>query len=51
MADTIALVAAWFPERRFVLLVDSLYSGQSVLSTLPSNVDLIGPVQSMVARS
>jgi hypothetical protein len=44
MAEMIALVAAWFPDRRFVLVVDSLYSGQSVLSTLPENFDLIGPV-------
>ena len=35
MAEMIALVAAWFPDRRFVLVVDSLYSGKSVLSTLP----------------
>jgi hypothetical protein len=44
MAEMIALVAAWFPDRRFILVVDSLYSGKSVLATLPSNLDLIGPV-------
>ena len=44
MAEMIALVAAWFPDRRFILVVDSLYSGKSVLATLPSNFDLIGPV-------
>lgn len=44
MAEMIALVAAWFPDRRFVLVVDSLYSGKSVLATLPVNFDLIGPV-------
>ena len=44
MAEMIALVAAWFPDRRFVLVVDSLYSGKSVLSKLPENFDLIGPV-------
>ncbi len=44
MAEMIALVAAWFPDRKFVLVVDSLYSGRSILSTLPGNFDLIGPV-------
>ena len=49
MAEMIALVAAWFPERRFVLVVDSLYSGHSVLGTLPENFDLIGPVHPKAA--
>jgi len=49
MAEMIALVAAWFPDRRFVLVVDSLYSGKSVLSTLPENFDLIGPVHTTAA--
>jgi hypothetical protein len=49
MAEMIALVAAWFPDRRFVILVDSLYSGKSVLATLPPNVDLIGPVHAKAA--
>ncbi|MCC7335242.1 MAG: transposase [Pirellulaceae bacterium] len=49
MAEMIALVAAWFPERRFLLVVDSLYSGKSVLRTLPSNFDLIGPVHTKAA--
>ncbi len=49
MAEMIALVAAWFPDRRFVLVVDSLYSGKSVLATLPSNFDLIGPVHARAA--
>jgi len=44
MAEMLALVARWFPNRKFVLVVDSLYSGKSVLSTLPPNMDLIGPV-------
>lgn len=44
MTEMIVLVAAWFPDRQFVLVVDSLYSGQSVLGKLPSNFDLIGPV-------
>jgi hypothetical protein len=49
MAEMIALVAAWFPDRHFVLVVDSLYSGHSILSTLPGNFDLIGPVHAQAA--
>jgi hypothetical protein len=49
MAEMLALVAAWFPERQFLLLVDSLYSGKSVLRTLPVNMDLIGPVHAKAA--
>ncbi|REJ95257.1 MAG: hypothetical protein DWQ29_02165 [Planctomycetota bacterium] len=49
MAEMIALVASWFPDRKFVLVVDSLYSGKSVLSTLPENFDLIGPVHPKAA--
>ena len=49
MAEMIALVADWFPDRRFILIVDSLYSGKSVLSTLPDNFDLIGPVHPKAA--
>ena len=49
MAEMIALVAAWFPDRKFLLVVDSLYSGKSVLSKLPDNFDLIGPVHAKAA--
>jgi len=49
MAEMIAMVAAWFPDRQFLLVVDSLYSGQSVLRTLPTNFDLIGPVHAKAA--
>lgn len=49
MAEMIALVTAWFPDRKFILVVDSLYSGKSVLSTLPKNFDLIGPVHARAA--
>jgi hypothetical protein len=49
MAEMIALVASWFPDRKFILVVDSLYSGKSVLSTLPENFDLIGPVHARAA--
>jgi hypothetical protein len=44
LSEMLALVAAWFPNRRFHIVVDSLYSGKSVLSHLPENVDLTGPV-------
>ncbi len=49
MDEMIALVAAWFPDRRFLLVVDSLYSGKSVLRNLPENFDLIGPVHPKAA--
>lgn len=49
MAEMIALVASWFPDRKFILVVDSLYSGNSVLSNLPENFDLIGPVHARAA--
>jgi hypothetical protein len=45
----IRLVADWFPDRKFILVVDSLYSGKSVLATLPENFDLIGPVHARAA--
>jgi hypothetical protein len=44
LSEMLALVAGWFPDRRFHLVVDSLYSGKSVLSQLPKNMDLTGPV-------
>ena len=49
MAEMVAIVAAWFPDRKFILVVDSLYSGKSVLSKLPQNFDLIGPVHAQAA--
>ncbi len=49
MTEMVAMVASWFPDRKFLLLVDSLYSGKSVLSKLPPNVDMIGPVHPKAA--
>lgn len=49
MAEMITMVATWFPDRQFLLVVDSLYSGKSVLGTLPSHFDLIGPVHAKAA--
>lgn len=46
LSEMLALVASWFPDRRFHVVVDSLYSGKSVLSQLPENMDLTGPVHS-----
>jgi len=42
--ELLQLVAGWFPERTFVVSGDSAYGGQSVLSKLPPNVDLISHV-------
>jgi DDE superfamily endonuclease len=42
--ELIQLVANAFPSRTFVVVGDSLYGGQSVLSHLPANVHLISRV-------
>jgi hypothetical protein len=44
MRQMLELVASWFPERRFLFVADSLYTGESVLRYLPKNVDMIGAV-------
>lgn len=44
MRQMLKLVASWFPERRFLFVGDSLYTGESVLRYLPKNVDMIGAV-------
>lgn len=44
LCEMLRLVADWFPKRRFHVVVDSLYSGKSVLSQLPENMELTGPV-------
>ena len=44
MREMLQLVASWFPERRFLFVADSLYTGESVLKYLPRNVDMIGAV-------
>lgn len=44
MVQMLSLVASWFPDRQFLFLGDSLYTGESVLRHLPPNVDLIGAV-------
>jgi len=47
--ELISQFAAWFPERRIVVVGDSLYSGKSVVQHLPGNVDLIGRAVSNAA--
>jgi len=49
LRELLTLVASWFPERKLLVLVDSLYSGESVLQYLPKNMDLIGPVHPKAA--
>lgn len=44
LVEMMTLVATWFPERKFVVSGDSAYGGQSVLSKLPANIDLISHV-------
>ena len=44
MREMLQVVASWFPDRQFVFLGDSLYTGESVLSYLPDNIDMIGAV-------
>ena len=44
MLEMLQLVASWFPDRQFIFLGDSLYTGESILRYLPKNVDLIGTV-------
>ena len=44
MREMLQLVAGWFPDRQFLFMGDSLYTGQSILSHLPQNVEMIGTV-------
>ena len=44
MREMLQLVASWFPERRFIFVADSLYTGKSVLRYLPENMNMIGAV-------
>ncbi len=40
----VRLGANWFPDDKITMLSDSAYGGRSILSHLPSNVDLISRV-------
>jgi len=44
MRRMLILVASWFPDRQFLFVADSLYTGESVLKYLPENVDMVGAV-------
>lgn len=44
MREMLEMVATWFPERQFLFVGDSLYTGKSILSYLPENMDMIGAV-------
>jgi hypothetical protein len=44
MREMLILVASWFPDRQFLFVADSLYTGESVLNYLPANFDMIGAV-------
>jgi hypothetical protein len=44
MREMLQLVAGWFPQRRFLFVGDSLYTGESVLRYLPENMHMIGQV-------
>jgi hypothetical protein len=47
--ELIKPVARWFPDDEIILLGDSAYGGQSVLSHLPQNVQLISRVAANAA--
>lgn len=44
MREMLKQVASWFPDRQFLFVADSLYTGESVLSHLPENMDMVGAV-------
>jgi len=44
LVELLTLVADWFPQRQFVVCVDTGYAGKSVLRHLPDNVDLLSQV-------
>lgn len=41
-AEMIAVLAAAFPERRFLVVADAAYANASIIKTLPTNVHFIG---------
>jgi hypothetical protein len=47
--ELIKLAARWFPDDEIIMLGDSAYGGQSVLSHLPPNVQLISRVHPKAA--
>ena len=43
-ATMIAVVAGWFPQRRFLVVADSAYIGKHLLRRRPTNVAVLGPL-------
>ena len=43
-AAMIALVAAWSPQRQFLVVADSAYMGKHLLRQRPANVEAVGPL-------
>jgi hypothetical protein len=43
-AEMIAVVAGWFPQRRFLVVADSAYIGKHLLRQRPANVAVLGPI-------
>ncbi len=43
-AEMVAVVAEWFPQRRFLVLADSAYIGKHLLRQRPANVEALGPI-------
>ena len=39
--ELLKMMAAWFPERRFLVVGDSLYGGKSIVRHLPDNLELM----------
>jgi hypothetical protein len=43
-AEMVALVAEWFPSRKFLVVADSAYMGKHLLRNRPAQVDALGPI-------
>jgi hypothetical protein len=43
-AEMIEVIAAWFPERQFLVVADSAYIGKHLLKQRATNVQMVGPI-------
>ena len=43
-AHMLAVVAGWFPQKRFMVVADGAYVGKHLLRQRPANVDALGPI-------
>ena len=43
-AEMVKRLAAWFPDRNFLVLADSAYIGKHLLRNRPANVEGLGPI-------